>query len=936
MTANRSSRFDLKLSRDFSIFWFICLFLGMAAASRSFPLVHAAKAAVEEVEVIYVDFAATGANDGSSWQHAFTTLQAALDIASVGDEIWVARGTYLPTQLLDIADPASATFSIKSGVKLFGGFTGVETQRQQADWQANPTILSGDLEQNDVDINHDGMLSITETVGMNARHVLFALNITDPIEIDGFFIQSGFNNSGSGAGMYFENIKLVMRHMAVRFNHAVNGGGLYAYYCSTTLEQVNFLGNSAVIGDTGGGGGALIFGAIGSGLVLDGVTFDSNQAGYAGGGGLRAEHSWTVVINSSFVRNIAVSNFYITDPMGGGGMFVQSGDLFLADSIFQDNHATGAVVIGGEDIPERFIGKGGGLYIRQAGFEVVNVVFQDNSAAMGGGFFCNASGEGWVRDTSFIDNHAYYHGGGAQSDYISPHYENTIFMNNRAPYSGALGGWTSIRDSLFAYNHAYDPNPNDENYHGIGGALNGHVGNIFNSAFYANTADESGQDLAAWYVGKLVNVTMASGISCPSGSTLTIINSIIHEMDGNCGVTFANSLYGEVNVTSVTDGGGNLPGVDPLFVDSPGGNVRLQPASPAVDHGDTAQAIYQSDDPILVDLDGNRRIKNAAVDMGAYEYGAVLLNVALSGQGKVTSDPAWINCGSDCQQEFSYVYPLDYMVTLTAVSDPGWTFTSWDFASWDDQADTTKNPLPFHIHNDTEVIATFTRDEYTLVVNVEGSGTVTKNPDQATYHYGDEVTLTATANPGWTFAGWSGDVVSTANPLKVTMEGNTTISATFTRDEYTLVVNVVGSGTVSKNPDQATYHYGDEVTLTATANPGWTFAGWSGDVVSTANPLKITMAGNTTITATFTRDEYTLVVNVEGSGSVTKNPDQATYHYGDEVTLTATADPGWTFAGWSGDVVSEQNPLQVNITEGMNLLATFVSKQVVLLPLILK
>jgi len=45
--------------------------------------------------------------------------------------------------------------------------------------------------------------------------------------------------------------------------------------------------------------------------------------------------------------------------------------------------------------------------------------------------------------------------------------------------------------------------------------------------------------------------------------------------------------------------------------------------------------------------------------------------------------------------------------------------------------------------------------EYTLSVNVEGSGSVTKNPNQTTYTYGQVVTLNATPNTGWSFNHWS-------------------------------------------------------------------------------------------------------------------------------------------------------------------------------------
>ncbi len=151
---------------------------------------------------------------------------------------------------------------------------------------------------------------------------------------------------------------------------------------------------------------------------------------------------------------------------------------------------------------------------------------------------------------------------------------HTLVINS---HSSAIFRFTNkeiYHGGYCSFIYAYDPIPTDENYHGVGGAINGHVNDIFNSSFYANTADYSGPDFAAWYSGKLVNVTMSSGIDCPNGSNLTIVNSIIHQMGGNCDVTFMNSLYGEVNVTSITDGGGNLPGVDPLFIDQEGGCDR--------------------------------------------------------------------------------------------------------------------------------------------------------------------------------------------------------------------------------------------------------------------------------------------------------------------------------------------------------------------------
>ncbi|MGC8784991.1 MAG: choice-of-anchor Q domain-containing protein, partial [Armatimonadota bacterium] len=84
--------------------------------------------------------------------------------------------------------------------------------------------------------------------------------------------------------------------------------------------------------------------------------------------------------------------------------------------------------------------------------------------------------------------------------------------------------------------------------------------------------------------------------------------SIAYSNIGGCGSSSSwNSSCG-------TNGGGNID-ADPRFVNLAGGNLRLQPGSPCIDAGDNA-ALPPG---ITTDLDGNPRIFNGVVDMGAYE-----------------------------------------------------------------------------------------------------------------------------------------------------------------------------------------------------------------------------------------------------------------------------------------------------------------------------
>ena len=55
---------------------------------------------------IYVDSSSTALiPDGLSWSTAFDSLQHAINVASEGDTIWVAKGTYTPS--VDTAGTAS-------------------------------------------------------------------------------------------------------------------------------------------------------------------------------------------------------------------------------------------------------------------------------------------------------------------------------------------------------------------------------------------------------------------------------------------------------------------------------------------------------------------------------------------------------------------------------------------------------------------------------------------------------------------------------------------------------------------------------------------------------------------------------------------------------------------------------------------------------------
>ncbi len=82
--------------------------------------------------------------------NASDDLQDIINIATAGDQIWVAQGTYKPSEKRDIdnsgiADIRETIFYLDKNLEIYGGFAGTETMLAERNWQANPTVLSGDI-----------------------------------------------------------------------------------------------------------------------------------------------------------------------------------------------------------------------------------------------------------------------------------------------------------------------------------------------------------------------------------------------------------------------------------------------------------------------------------------------------------------------------------------------------------------------------------------------------------------------------------------------------------------------------------------------------------------------------------------------------------------------------------------------------------------------
>jgi predicted outer membrane repeat protein len=377
--------------------------------------------------VVYVYAAAEGSGDGSSWANAYTNLQDAL--ASPEDEIWVATGIYRP------APPGgdrNATFQLRSGSALYGGFAGGETNRAQRDSTSNLTILSGDL------LGNDGA---NWTNGSdNSYHVVTATNVDATAVLDGFTITGG-NNADFGAGLRLENAAPRLANCVIATNLAGIGGGLSALDSAPLITNCTFQGNLAW---SGRGGAIYTQTTTPLTIVIRDCQFIGNQAWVNAGPG-DAGAVW--------------SGFDCT--------------LDLSNSLFEKNEARWRFAYG------NMAANGGALVVFGAGSRIDRCVFRQNRAHIGGALWI--ARDTIVANCLFVGNDAYrvssgeFDYGGYAGAIYAANGTNLItgctLHANKARSTGGVWvglGETTIANSILWSNTATeeDAKPTDAQFNG--------------------------------------------------------------------------------------------------------------------------------------------------------------------------------------------------------------------------------------------------------------------------------------------------------------------------------------------------------------------------------------------------------------------------------------------------------------------------------------
>jgi parallel beta-helix repeat protein len=302
-------------------------------------------------------------NSGTSWALAKKTVQAAVNAANAGDQIWVKAGTYNE----HIVNKQVGGVAVD--VAIYGGFAGYESQLSERNIDANLTVLHG--------TNNGIVVTIKWAAGRATR-------------IDGFYITGGNKSStpgDPGGGIHITASAPTIANNTIKGNLSYGvGAGISIWYFQplpTGGADYPLIINNKIVDNfayefAGDGGG---IGIVGSSPEIRNNLIARNQANQNGGGICMWEDSAPVIANNFIIANASnILDGGSTMNYGGGGIY--------ACSYYEDGTPCTACIsapkIFNNVIAANGALKGGGIAIASSNYgvaEITNNTVANNSGA---------------------------------------------------------------------------------------------------------------------------------------------------------------------------------------------------------------------------------------------------------------------------------------------------------------------------------------------------------------------------------------------------------------------------------------------------------------------------------------------------------------------------------------------------------------------------